>query len=104
MRTYNTKGLPDFREVPLDRFNEAIARYYDGTGIKDLSDGDLWILCTKWTEVDAQVDARTAHGMSLRAGAAEYRRSLETECRRRGILASKPSHGRRNARQKHDME
>lgn len=90
MRTYNEKGLPDFREVSDEAFEGAIAKYRQNVPVEGLTDQELWTLYTKWSEVDCRCGGEGPYAIGLRASADRYRKALKGECVRRGILAGTP--------------
>lgn len=90
MRTYNEKGLPDFREVSDQEFDAAIRKYRQKVPVEGLTDQELWVLYTKWSEVDTQCAGESPYAVGLRASADRYRKTLKGECIRRGILKGTP--------------
>lgn len=81
-------GLPGYREAPHGAFEDAMRHYWGNTDVRDIPDGALWILYTKWLDVPGQTDTRTCHGARLRLDAMRYRDRLADKCRRRGIMAA----------------
>lgn len=80
------RGLPDYRSASHGAFSGAMDHYWRNTDVREIPDGALWILYTKWLDVPDQMDIRTCHGARLRLEALRYRDRLAAECRCRGIL------------------
>lgn len=92
------KGLPDFREVPDREFDAAIKKYHQKVPVEGLTDQELWVLYTKWSEVDTRCAGESPYAVGLRASAGRYLRVLLDECARRGIIKADPeTAGKRNA-------